>query len=507
MPAKSLPSLSFSAKLLILLWLVTLPFVNPWVRGDGVGYYAYVHALLIRHDLNFQQEWLHANPSFRLNRVDAQGRLLPNQFTRTGHVGNHFAVGASLLWAPFLLVVHGAVLGLDRLGWNVAADGYSRPYVIAMALATAFYGFLALWLSFLLAREYFGDSTSRVATLGIWFGSSLPVYMYFNPSWAHAQAAFTAALFLWYWHRTRGSRTLRQWILLGLAGGLMVDVYYLNAVFFLLPLADALRDWRRLLASRNGNGARWIPALSAQALFGAGALVAFLPTLVTRAILYGSFFDTGYTERWYWTAPKLLAVLFSRDHGLLAWTPLLALALAGLFVFWEKDRRTGALLLLVFLVFYYLIACYQDWDGISSFGNRFFISLTPLFVIGLAALLDAARRRAGGRGWAWRGSCAGVALLVVWNLGFIFQWGTQMVPERGPVSWRRVAANQFEAVPRVASRQLARYFQNRTGMMREIEHRDVRGLPSRPGDPPPARRLAPQDRPGGGDSRIPPTRR
>ncbi len=469
---------SFAAKLLVLLWLLTLPLVNPWVRGDGVGYYAYIHALLIQGNLNFRSDWLHANPSFRMGRVNARGRLRPSQFTANGHVANHFAVGASLLWAPFLVPVDGIVLALDHLGWHVPANGFSKPYLVTMALATAFYGFLGLWLSFLLAREFFDESIALVATLAIWFGSSLLVYMYFNPSWAHAQAAFAVALFLWYWHRTGARRTLRQWLLLGLIGGLMLDIYYPNAVLFLLPLADALGiDWQ-LLREGSQEPARWMRRLGPQFLFAVATVVAFLPTLLTKLIIYGSLFQTGYGVRWYWTAPKLLQVLFSRDHGLFSWTPILALAVAGLLVFWRKQRRLGGLLVLIFLVFYYLIACYQDWNGISSFGNRFFVSLTPIFVIGLAALLDAVRRWSGGRQWAWRGSCATLALLVFWNLGFIFQWGTQLVPARGPVSWRRVAYNQVELVPRVAVGQLARYFRNRHGMMRTIEQRDMKRLAS-----------------------------
>ena len=43
---------------LILLFVFALPLVNPWVRGDGVGYYAYVRSLLIDHDLRFENEWL-----------------------------------------------------------------------------------------------------------------------------------------------------------------------------------------------------------------------------------------------------------------------------------------------------------------------------------------------------------------------------------------------------------------------------------------------------------------
>lgn len=75
-----------------------------------------------------------------------------------------------------------------------------------MALGTAVYGFLAILISFALARRFVPENWAFLAALGIWFGSPLPVYMYFNPSWSHAQAAFVVALFIWYWIRTRGSR-------------------------------------------------------------------------------------------------------------------------------------------------------------------------------------------------------------------------------------------------------------------------------------------------------------
>ena len=59
-------------KILALIFLCSLPLVNPWVRGDGVGYYAYVRSLLIDHDLHFDDEWLAANPT----RVKVGGRMM-----------------------------------------------------------------------------------------------------------------------------------------------------------------------------------------------------------------------------------------------------------------------------------------------------------------------------------------------------------------------------------------------------------------------------------------------
>src|SRR5262245_38486630 len=78
--------------LLILLFVLTLPLVNPWVRGDGVGYYAYVRAMLIGHSLRFEKDWLAANPTFKMARVDSDGKIKADQYTSTGHLGNHFSV-------------------------------------------------------------------------------------------------------------------------------------------------------------------------------------------------------------------------------------------------------------------------------------------------------------------------------------------------------------------------------------------------------------------------------
>ena len=77
---------------------------------------------------------------------------------------------------------------------------------------------------------------------------------------------------------------------------------------------------------------------------------------------------------------------------MLSWTPILVPALLGLFWIWRKDNLFGGGLFLSVLAFSYFIACYPDWDGLSSFGNRFFISLTPVFVIGLAATLESFAR-------------------------------------------------------------------------------------------------------------------
>ena len=459
---------------LIVLFLISLPLVNPWVRGDGVGYYAYARALLIQHTLRFDADWLAANPSFLQGRVDANGRLQANQFTRTGYVDNHFSIGPAILWEPFLAATHILVLAADHLGANIPADGFSRPYRLTMAVATALYGLGGLLLGFDLARRYITERWSFLATLGVWFASSLPVYMYFNPSWSHAHSAFAVALFLWYWDRTRGARTWAQWAVLGAIAGLMMDVYYPNALLLSLPLLESVACYRG--SGKMGLTSEASRFFGQNFLFAVVALAAFVPTLASKKIIYGSYFNFGYGERWLWYSPALFRVCFSSDHGLFSWTPILMPAVLGLFLVRRYDKMLSFAAIIGFVSYLYFIGCYQNWDGLSSFGNRFFVSLTALFILGLAATLDCLAR------W-WRkprvnfavASCI-CALFILWNFGFIFQWGTQMIPARGPVSWREMARNEYAVVPMRIGIELDTYLLRRKAMMQNIEDQDLERL-------------------------------
>lgn len=471
------PGLIFSryVKILLALFAFTLPLANPWVHGDGVGYFAYARSLLIERRLDFRKDWQHGNQSFVMGRLGPDGEVLPGEYTSTGHIANVWSIGPSLLWLPFLVVTHAGVLLSDKLGAHIAANGFSRPYLITMAVATAFYGFAGLCFSFSLARRYFAERWAFLATLGIWWASSLPVYMYFNPSWSHAHSVFTVALFLWYWHRTREQRSLPQWIVLGFLSGLMVNVYYPNGLLLLVPFLEAIGSYWGQWKSRDGAA---ILRLFVRHLIYLGVfLIALLPTLISREIIFGAPTRTGYApvRDWAWNSPAFWNVLFSSDHGMLSWTPILILALAGLALFQFVDRPFATYLATVFVAFYILISLHSDWDGLSSYGNRFFVSLTPIFILGLAAFFDWLSRR-------WQERRAAIfassitAALIAWNLGLIFQWGMHLIPARGPISWRDAAYNQVAVVPEQTVRTLRAYLTGRGRLMGHIEQEDLQQL-------------------------------
>jgi hypothetical protein len=477
-PQQSERRLTFD-RILLLLFLLSLPLINPIVHGDGVGYYAYARAPLIEHRLHFEEDWRHANLNFAQSRTRPDGQLEPEEYTETGYVSNLFTIGPAILWFPFLLLAHLLVLFLNLLGMSIAANGFSVPYLVAMALGTAVYGFLGLLLSFLLARKYLEERWAFLATVAIWWGSSLPVYMYFNPAWAHAHSMFAVALFLWYWDRTRPVRTTSQWVVLGFISGLMLDIYFPNGVFLLLPLIESLLGYSTRLKSQP-RAARTL--LLQNLIFALTICIAFLPTVITRRIIFGGYFRFGAYSNlsWDWSAPHWLSVLFSSNHGLLSWTPLLALALIGLF-FTPRQARILALYFSVAVAaFYYLISSYPYWHGMSSFGNRFFISLTPIYVFGLAALLQRFAQLLSRPRLTFLLSSGILGCFVLWNLGMIYQWGAHLVPVRGPISFREAVHNQFYEVPRQLSVQLCNYVFRRSDLMREIEQRDIEQLKKGP---------------------------
>jgi hypothetical protein len=458
-----------------LFFFLSLALLNPWVRGDGVGYYAFARAPLIQHSLNFEQDYIAANTGFRGTRLDERGWPKEIFRTRTGHLENHFTVGPAMLWAPFLLLAHGGVLLARALGSQVPADGFSAPYRLAMAVGTAFWGFLGLLLAFRLARQYAGDLWAFLATLAIWWASSLPVYMYFNPSWSHAHSAFVVSLFVFYWHQTREQRTLRQWLVLALIAGLMLNVYYANAMLLLILVVEALREYALVFRRGTETGTAVLQLLIRHSLFVAITLLCLLPTFVTRYIVYGSPFESGYgsVQSWAWRSPYFLAVLFSSEHGLFSWTPLLLLATVGLVLFKWREPRVGTPLLAAALAFYVFIACYPDWAGISSFGNRFFVSLTPLFILGLSVLLERAATLFRSQRAAVASISMVLAAFILWNAAFMFQWGAHLIPTRGPISWSTMIRNQFQVVPRQMTAHLGKYLFHRRDLMRQIEDRDI----------------------------------
>ncbi len=120
-------------------------------------------------------------------------------------------------------------------------------------------------------------------------------------------------------------------------------------------------------------------------------LIGFSPQLLVWKFLYGSFLAAPAAINLSWSNHSLAETVFSSYQGLLAWTPLYALAAAGLL--WEGlvgDWRAGILFMVIagqVLINGFSVA----WWGGQAFGLRQLTGTSLIAGLGLASFL----RRAG----------------------------------------------------------------------------------------------------------------
>ncbi|HTQ95607.1 MAG TPA: glycosyltransferase family 39 protein [Candidatus Acidoferrum sp.] len=454
-------SFSRAEKALILLFLMSLPFVHPQVRSDGAGYYAYARSLIVDHNLRFKGDWDTQGDTPYIVTGLENGHPILSYLTPKGYVPNLYSVGPAILWAPFVACTHFGIVVLNHLGANIPADGHSRPYLVTVALATALYGFVGLWLSFQMARKYFGDRWAFFATVGIWFASSLPVYMYEDPAWSHALSAFTVSFYFWYWLRTKENRTNPQWVVLGLISGLMCEVYFANGVFLLVLAIEAIGTFHRKWKRGELNSSSIGRLTGSYLLFSVSAILAFAPQLIVRQIIFGTPLALGLygSREWDWRSPHFWEVLFSPNRGAFLWTPILIPSVLGLFFLRRRASEIATYFLAAAGCFYLLISVDPWWHGVESFGIRFFVSLTPVFVMGLAAACARFAEAWGNLQEVTRRVAVIITLLIVWNLGLVFQIRDHLLPIFGQIHWKDVVYDQFRVVPG----ELARAFRSYVG--------------------------------------------
>lgn len=429
--------------------------VNTGVRGDGNGYFAWVASAVIDHDLDFSNQYAHANALFTGRVADATGVVTGQRVAETGLIENQWAVGPSVLWTPWFLAAHAVV----RLKGEDPQDGFAPRYRRFCAIGTMFYGLLCLVLSVRASRRLgVSQEAAWLAAASVWGASSILLYAYLLPFHVHTLAAFTVALFFCYWIESGGVMSRRQWAVSGALAGLMGLTYYVDSVLVVVMLPIALAEWR------TGKLGRLAGNLAA---FGACAMLVASPQWIGKWIVYGSPFRTGYKDHFLTSGFEWWRTALSTNHGVLLWTPIVAVGLLGL-VLLARRRRDMAWIVIASAVFYCVIASYDVWHGLSSFGNRFFVSLTLPMIVGVSVLIDTLWRR----GTAVRTAVvAGLTCLVLWNAGLAFQWASKMVPNRGPVAISKVASQQL-LVPARFRELFWRYLTDREALTRQIEEMD-----------------------------------
>ena len=456
---------------LILLFAASLPAVTARLySSDEIQYFSYLRSLWFDHDVSFENEYRYFYDRHIAQSAGFHETFLEQQ-TAAGRRKNYGTMGCAVLWAPFYAIGDVTARVMRASGRNVAVDGFSKPYIAAVAYGSAVLGFGSILLAIVAARQLTGRAGAIAAGVAVWLGTPLLFYMYVAPPFSHACSAFAVALFVTVWLQVRNEWRVPGVVALGLCGALMAMVREQDILFVAGPAVDfgltAVRGRFDTGRSRNDTGRMLTAGLAGAATFA----VAYLPQLLAYNALNGRPSPaTDVQRKMTWYSPHGLQVLASPEHGFLFWTPLAVLALAGLVVLaagrtrelrLKPDtaaiadrRRIGACLLLMAGLQIYISGAVESWTVAGAFGQRRFVCLTIVLVIGLAALLSSVShvpRRA-------------VIVLAVlagwWNIALMVEFSTQLM-DRQRIELRKNAYDAFVTIPRMAPGLAYRYLTER----------------------------------------------
>ena len=457
---------------LLVVFALTLPAVTPRLySSDEIQYFSYLRSLWFDRDVSFENEYRYFYDRGVARTDGFYLTFLGERWTEAGRRINFGTLGSAILWSPFYAVADITTRLMRAAGSGVPVDGFSRPYVTAVALGSAIYGFLAVLLAIRAARLLTGAGI--LAGVLVWAGTPLIFYMYAAPPFSHACSAFAVALFATVWLHVRRDWSARGMAALGASAALMAMVREQDVFFALGPAIDWAVAHKQSETPRALSHAIRAP-LAGIAVFA----LTYLPQLIAYRALNGHFGPSRIVMRkMTWTAPHALGVVASPEHGFFIWTPLAVLAISGLVLMITAARRVnvgvasadvrriGACMLLMVALQVYIGGSVESWTVAGAFGQRRFVALTLLLVVGLAALWQALPAGA-------PHAAAGVvaALAVWWNLALIAEFATGLM-DRQRLEPKRNAYHAFVTLPRMAPQLAWRYLVQRDSFYRAPETR------------------------------------
>jgi hypothetical protein len=354
------------------------------IQSDGYSYYVYLPSWFIYHDVSLDavaQAWYGGTyPGFTgINRWPSTERWL-----------NLHPIGTAILTSPFFIAGH-----LLTRWSNLPPDGFSIYYQHAAGLAGLAYFLAGLALLRRMLRRHFTDGVVLATLVCLTWGTNLFHYGVAEGTFSHAFAFFLVCAWMLAVERWWGEPTTVRSLTLGLVAALIVLTRHPNAIFLLVLPLYGVTKWSDLRARASliwQRRRRVIVAATA-------GFAAVLPQLLLYKWITGSWFVSSYSEvggRFTFASPQVLNVLFSTQKGLFFWSPVLLLAVVGMFVARGWARTMLLSTAIVFAIHIYIVASWFDWQFGGSYGHRAFVDgfgLTAPFFAACFAWAAARPRR------------------------------------------------------------------------------------------------------------------
>lgn len=377
----------FCLLLSITTLLTTSKLPGPTIiRSDGEGYYLYLPAVFIHHDLSMK--WTQPLWTQPLQVVDNPN--LDNEWNglyayKAGVYLDKYPVGLAILWLPFFIAAH--ILSLLT---RHPATGFTIWYEAAIGVAAAFYASLGCVMMYKLLRRYFSAKVSYFTVLTLLLGTNMLSYATYDSSFTHVYSLFLIAAVLYLIPKWYDNMTYCTSLLLAVLFALNVMVRQTNILLLLVVLLWGVTSKTQL---RERIAVLWQQRQKVLIMAEVAALV-FIPQLLYWKYITGKWLIFSYRgEGFHFLHPQIIKVLFSADRGVFFWAPVLLLSLIGL-VLVRRYLRAWSTAMYVFLpVWLWVISSWHSWQFGESYGHRAFIDIFPLLGLAIAAVCSQAKSR------------------------------------------------------------------------------------------------------------------
>ena len=414
---------------LLLLVRIANPPRNV-LTWDVFGYYLYLPAAFIHHDLALEDDpWLDSV----MERYEPSATLY--QLTEAPNGGRviKYSAGMAMAYSPFFLLAH----GVAKLTGH-PADGFSAPYQYIVGFGCLLYVFLGLLLLRALLLRFFDDRWTALLLaivvlgtnflhLAAWDGTLLTHPLLFT--------LYTGLVLLTIgWHR---APSLFHAAAIGTCAGAITLIRPSEAVCILIPILWGMygsEERRRTFRLWRENGGHFMIASAA-------FIIALLPQGIYWKLVAGEWLFYSYAnnpgEGFEFVSPWIADFLFSFRKGWFLYTPVMLLAVLGIPALWKHLKPAAPAITFTLVGGLWVAASWSTWwYAGGSFSARSMVPLYPLLALPLGAIMMNAWKRA-----TWRVPMAVVvAGFVLLNLFQTWQW------TQGIISKERMTRAYYGAI-------------------------------------------------------------
>ncbi len=370
----------FCFVLIMVIDCVSFFHYSAWLHGsmrtggDNFGYYCYLPATVIHHDLHHLRYSQYARDFYTPNHSDSTKEANITEAYLYGRIPVlKDTCGIAILESPGFFSAH---LISKLAGW--ADDGYSPFFMFMVHLNNLLFILAGLYFLRKLLLHYYTDSVTAMVLFAIGIASNLYHFTVYLIGMSHGYL-FTLYVLLMLatirFYRNRAD--IWSALGVGLTAGMITLVRPNEIICLLIPFFYGL-------GSFEGLKERIKQLVTDKRVYLAAFcfILCGIPQLIYWKSLTGQWLYYSYgNESFHFSHSEYKAGLFGFSNGWLPYAPVMILALAGIPVMLLKQQKWLLPVVLFLPLHIYIIYCWWCFTYVNGLGSRPMIETSALLAV------------------------------------------------------------------------------------------------------------------------------